>query len=141
MKIATDSMFCKVTFNKAEFDADVFENTIKACNAATEALNSRRGIVSNHKKETDTEITFHFSRKCDCAQCVFHAEAKRAMDDRDTDTLIRLLNKAMDDICNIGEDLSYHKCVLNGSWGSAVEQLERALEKARKTAASDERES
>jgi hypothetical protein len=47
----------------------------------------------------------------------------------------RLINDLMNQLVQVEEDLSYHEVVLNGSWPSSVEILERALATAKTRAA------
>ena len=43
-----------------------------------------------------------------------------------------LIDQLMDTLCSVGESEAYYKCILNGSWFSSVEILERSLENAKK---------
>lgn len=69
---------------------------------------------------------------CQCEFCKLSRHADEVIATRDPDALILLVEELLNMICNIGEDRSYKSCILDGSWPSAVEQLERALDKAKK---------
>ena len=49
----------------------------------------------------------------------------------DKPSLVGVIRELEDALAHTEEDLSYAKAVLNGSWPTAVEQLEKALVKAR----------
>ena len=74
------------------------------------------------------------NKQCDCKLCEHSRWVDAVVDTRDVDKLIELVRDMQDDACNMGHDNDYMTCVLNGSWPTAVEQLERALVKAKEIA-------
>jgi hypothetical protein len=72
------------------------------------------------------------SEKCNCDICKEDERVDAIIAARDVDELIKLVNQQRDKMANIDDDLDYHKCILNGSWPSAVEILGKALERAKK---------
>jgi nitrate reductase NapAB chaperone NapD len=68
--------------------------------------------------------------QCECKECVYSRKVLSVIEGRDVDKLIETINELMDLNVNIGFDLDYHKCVMNGSWPSSVEQLSTALVKS-----------
>ena len=69
---------------------------------------------------------------CNCDLCKEDGRVDAIIAARDVDELIKLVNQQRNTIANIDNDLDYHKCIINGSWPSAVEILGKALERARK---------
>jgi orotate phosphoribosyltransferase len=70
-------------------------------------------------------------KPCQCNICAYSRKVSAVIATRDADQLIGVVNELMNATYNMGEDLSYTQCVLNGSWPSSVRQLEEALEKAK----------
>jgi hypothetical protein len=70
-------------------------------------------------------------KTCDCTICKYSRKVEGVIERRDPDELIAVVKELMDASYNMGHDLDYANCVLDGSWPSAVEQLERALERAK----------
>jgi orotate phosphoribosyltransferase len=68
---------------------------------------------------------------CKCGICAYSAKVKQGIAARDPDVLIELVRELMNANYHVGMDLNYANTVLEGSWPSAVEQLERALRRAR----------
>lgn len=68
---------------------------------------------------------------CTCALCEYSRKVDAIIESRDPDKLIELVRELHNTNYNIGADLEYCQCVLNGSWPSAVEQLELALTRAK----------
>ena len=67
---------------------------------------------------------------CDCRLCRYDRYVDSVIALRDVDKLVALVNELMNELANIGEDLNWHECVLNGSWPSSVEILEQSLQEA-----------
>jgi hypothetical protein len=70
-------------------------------------------------------------RICYCDSCVYSRKVHAIVARRDSDELIALIKELMDHKYCIEEDLSYYRCILDGSWGSSIEILERALVRAK----------
>lgn len=70
-------------------------------------------------------------RTCECRLCVYSRKVDGIIERRNVDELIELVKELMNTNYCIGEDLNYHQCIMDGSWPSAVQQLEKALEKAK----------
>lgn len=68
--------------------------------------------------------------KCQCRHCVRDREIDRIISARDTDAMIAMIRELQNENCDIGEDLCYHKAILEGSWPSATRQLCEALGRA-----------
>ena len=56
---------------------------------------------------------------------------KQALESDDIEFVKKVLIDFADMWLNADEDLSYHKCILDGSWTTAEEILTRSLEKAK----------
>lgn len=56
---------------------------------------------------------------------------------RDVEKLILLARDLHEQLCNTEEDLNYLQVVFDGSWPTAVEQLTKALERAKTLKESD----
>lgn len=65
--------------------------------------------------------------ECNCSVCRRHRRIEAVKAARDVDALIALVDELHNTLGDTEEDLDYRLCILNGSWPSAVEQLERAL--------------
>lgn len=70
-------------------------------------------------------------RTCNCYLCAYSRRVDNVIKSADTVMMTATINELMDANYNIGADLEYDEAVLDGSWPSAVEILERALEKAK----------
>ena len=81
--------------------------------------------------ETNTNLFGETKYICNCDLCLYSRKVRGIISRRNVDELIATVDELMNENHNIGFDLDYANCVLDGSWPSAVEQLERALEKAR----------
>lgn len=70
-------------------------------------------------------------RGCFCKMCQFYSPA--------ADEIIKVLppllrerfRDIMDEWMQVGEDASYYRAILDGSWPTSIAHLEAALEKAR----------
>jgi len=71
-------------------------------------------------------------KKCKCEFCKMSMKMDEVIQRRDPDEMAKLINELADLWANVDFDLSYCKCVLNGDWDSAEEQLMRGLAKVRK---------
>jgi len=69
---------------------------------------------------------------CQCDYCKLSRRVHDAIDSRDPDKLIEILTEVMNHLCDVEFDRDYDHCILDGSWPSAVEQLEEALKNAKK---------
>lgn len=81
--------------------------------------------------ETTTNLFDETKHICNCSLCLYSRRVRGIISRRNVDELIATVNELMDANYGIGEDLDVAEAVLNGSWPSAVSQLERALEKAK----------
>ena len=70
-------------------------------------------------------------RKCNCEFCKLHALRTKALESDDIKFVKKVLIDFADLWLNTDEDLSYHKCILDGSWITAEEILKKSLEKAK----------
>jgi DNA-binding NtrC family response regulator len=71
------------------------------------------------------------NKQCECELCVYSREVREKIERRDVNELIKVIEDLMNANYNVGFDLDYYKCIMDGSWPSAVEQLEAALERAK----------
>ncbi len=71
------------------------------------------------------------SKQCECKLCVYSRKVRATIAKRDVDELVAMVEELHNATYNIGFDLDYLQCVMNGTWPSAVEQLEKALERAK----------
>ncbi len=69
--------------------------------------------------------------KCKCEFCRLYALRKKALESNDIEVVKEALKEFAKQWLNVAEDLSYCKCILDGSWPSAEEILTRSLEKAK----------
>ena len=81
--------------------------------------------------ETTTNLFGVTESQCNCDLCLYSRKVRGIISRRNVDELIATVNELMDANHNVGFDLEVAESVLNGSWPSAVAQLERALEKAK----------
>lgn len=70
-------------------------------------------------------------KKCKCGWCKLYARYKRAMASKSLKKLRAFTEKVFDLYNHTSEDLNYRQAILDGSWPTAIEQLERALNNAR----------
>lgn len=68
-------------------------------------------------------------RKCNCKSCIEGRLIDAAIMFRQFDIVVRFLRRLQNENCSIGEDLAWHKCIMDGSWPTAQKQLYRALGK------------
>jgi hypothetical protein len=66
---------------------------------------------------------------CDCRFCKEHQRFKDVVAGRDVEQLILLATDLFEQAQHAEHDNEYYRCILNGSWPSAREILERALSK------------
>ena len=67
--------------------------------------------------------------KCNCEFCKLYDLRKKALESNDIEFVKKTLKEFADLWLNVAQDLSYHKCILDGSWSSAKEILTKSLEK------------
>lgn len=82
-----------------------------------------------HEQWTDLFGEVH--NQCNCRLCTYSRKVREIKKRGNVDEMKATIDDLMDANYNIGADLEYAEAVLNGSWPSSVEQLERALEKAK----------
>ncbi len=61
--------------------------------------------------------------ECKCRLCDRARRIEAAVASRDVDALIVLVKELANENVNIGADLDYHQCILNGSWPAAQQIL------------------
>lgn len=71
-------------------------------------------------------------KKCNCEFCKLHILRTKALESDDIKVVKEALKEFSDLWLNVDFDLSYNKCILDGSWPTAEEQLTRGLAKVRK---------
>lgn len=81
--------------------------------------------------EVWTDLFGDQHNECICRLCEKSRKLTDIISRRNVDELIVAVDDLHNENYNIGADLEYLQCVMNGSWPSAVEQLERALEMAK----------
>lgn len=69
--------------------------------------------------------------KCNCNFCQLYAKRTEALASDDIDVVKKALIEFSDLWLSADFDLSYYKCILDGSWPQAEEILTRSLEKAK----------
>jgi hypothetical protein len=69
------------------------------------------------------------SKRCDCFMCRRHAELLAVIGRGNIDEMAKFIVQQETSILNLELDRDVANCVLDGSWPSAREQLERALAK------------
>ena len=74
------------------------------------------------------------SKQCTCELCERHREVVRVADSSDVPSMKSLILRLHEELAMTGEDLCYLRCIMDGSWPSAVEQLEKALALAKEKA-------
>lgn len=67
--------------------------------------------------------------KCACRICKLSIKRKEALESDDINTVKEALREFADLFLNTDCDLSYHKCILDGSWPSADKILKNSLDK------------
>jgi hypothetical protein len=68
-------------------------------------------------------------RKCNCEFCKLHALRTKALESDDIEFVKKTLKEFADLWLFVSEDLSYYKCIMDGSWPTADVLLTDALEK------------
>lgn len=68
---------------------------------------------------------------CDCYYCKTHRLISKAKHNNDIDLLYRLAKELGGLAISAEADNDYHKCIMDGSWPTSVEILERALKNAK----------
>ena len=72
------------------------------------------------------------TRMCSCRWCKEYRLVKRTVKSGSRHQLRRVLLRFAEDAWMANEELSVNQAILKGTWPSAVEILERALERAKK---------
>ena len=67
--------------------------------------------------------------KCECRICKLSIKRKEALESDDINIVKEALREFADLFLNTDCDLSYHKCILDGSWPSADKILKNSLDK------------
>ncbi len=70
--------------------------------------------------------------KCNCKLCELDKIRSEALKSNDIEVVKKAVIKFSNLWLNVADDLSYHKCILDGSWPQAKEILTRSLEKTEK---------
>lgn len=86
-------------------------------------------MSSEHEQWTDLFGNVH--NQCNCKLCLYSRKISGILHRRNVEEMEDAIQELMDAKYNIGEELDYKSAVLDGSWPSAIKQLERALEKAK----------
>ena len=68
-------------------------------------------------------------KKCNCEFCKRYAIRQQALESKDLEFVKKVLVDFADMWLNAEEDLSYYKCIMDGSWPSSEEILTRSLKK------------
>ena len=71
---------------------------------------------------------------CECYYCVKHREIAQAKRTRNVEILSKLAIELGGRAICAEDDTSYYRSILDGSWPSAVEILEKALKQAKEKA-------
>lgn len=82
-------------------------------------------------REKWTDLFGEVHNQCNCRLCLYSRKVRGILHRRNADEMKDTINDLMDANYNIGADLEYAEAILDGSWPSSVEQLDRALEKAK----------
>jgi hypothetical protein len=69
---------------------------------------------------------------CNCRSCKRHAFYKLVLANGSRQQIRRMFDDIVDCLLHAEDDLNYHQCILDGSWPTAVKQLEEALANAKK---------
>jgi hypothetical protein len=77
------------------------------------------------------ETLFGERTQCDCRLCTYSRKVRAIKNRRDPQEMATIIDELMDANYSMGADLEYDEAVLNGSWPSAVDILEGALERAK----------
>jgi hypothetical protein len=68
---------------------------------------------------------------CDCPWCTRDRVWDGIVASRDTEALLKLIVELRNELCETAECLAYREAIMNGSWPTALEQLEEALKRAK----------
>lgn len=79
-------------------------------------------------------------KKCDCQFCKDHAWLINELLPSVPEVHRKRLEEFFSWAWNVDEDLSYKKAILDGSWPSAVEQLEIYLQRAKQVKEKNDKE-
>ena len=71
-------------------------------------------------------------RICKCRLCIRHRRMDSLRKRGTRKQLVAALDELMNHLCDVEADLNYHQVIMDGSWPSSVEQLQKALKRARK---------
>lgn len=65
---------------------------------------------------------------CQCDSCVRHRRFREAVDNKDFDCLVEIINGLEDQLSFAVTDAEYYESILDGSWPNAGEILRNALD-------------
>ena len=68
--------------------------------------------------------------KCNCEFCKLSKIRTQALETNNIEFVKKIMEKFADLWLCVDEDLNYQNCILDGSWPTSVEILERSLKKA-----------
>lgn len=83
------------------------------------------------ERETFTNLFGEVENKCLCDLCEYSRKIREIVARKNAEELIETIHELHEATYNMGADLDYLKCIMDGSWPSAEQQLTLALEKAR----------
>jgi hypothetical protein len=76
----------------------------------------------------------HEAEKCfvkDCRICYLSTRQKQVLESADFALMAEFIDELLNRECDLSEDLSYHKAILDGTWPNSVEILTKKLAKAK----------
>lgn len=91
-------------------------------------------MPSEHEEWTDLFGETHTI--CNCKLCVYSRKVSSVIRGKNINELVGTISDLMDANFNIGADLEYLQAIMDGSWPSSAELLERALKKAKENSPS-----
>ena len=74
-------------------------------------------------------------KKCNCNVCKQSATIKKVLRGRNVKAMRGMIEHLFGELIQAQEDNGYYEAIIGGSWHSAVEQLECALNRAKQYAA------
>jgi len=101
-----------------------------------------KGAIAENKDSENNDIPdilkpIGKNYKCNCRICKLHKLEQKALRSNNIGFVKKTLKEFAGLYGDANYDNDYYRCVMNGSWPSAVEQLEEALEKAKKIRAKE----
>lgn len=70
-------------------------------------------------------------RTCKCPLCLRHRRMDSLIKRGNRKQLCEAVEELLDHLCDVEADLNYHQVIMDGSWPSAVEQLQKSLKRAK----------